>query len=172
LVASPILHRLLDLGRNNRKSLLTISNESKIMASLNKVLLIGNLGSDPEVRTLPSGGKVATFNMATTESYKNKDGEKIENTEWHRIELWEGLAGIAEQYLKKGDSVYIEGRIRTEKYTDSNGVEKFSFKIRGNSMQMFNRSNRDKNSTSYTDTKLAINAIVPDQVVDSDDLPF
>ena len=98
------------------------------MASLNKVLLIGNLGSDPEVRTLPSGGKVATFSIATTESYKNKDGEKVENTEWHRIELWEGLAGIAEQYLKKGNSVYIEGRIRTEKYTDANGIEKTSFK--------------------------------------------
>jgi single-strand DNA-binding protein len=145
------------------------------MASLNKVLLIGNLGSDPEVRTLPSGGKVVTFNMATTESYKNKDGKKIENTEWHRIELWEGLAGIAEQYLKKGDSVYIEGRIRTEKYTDANGIEKFSFKIRGNSMQMLSRPNRDgdnKNSTPYASTNQAANAMVPNQVVDSDDLPF
>jgi single-strand DNA-binding protein len=145
------------------------------MASLNKVLLIGNLGSDPEVRTLPSGGKVATFNIATTESYKNKDGEKVENTEWHRIDLWEGLAGIAEQYLKKGDSVYIEGRIRTEKYTDAKGVEKFSFKIRGNSMQMLSRPNRDgenKNSAYYANANQAANAMVPHQVADGDDLPF
>jgi single-strand DNA-binding protein len=118
---------------------------------------------------------VATFNLATTESYKNKGGEKVENTEWHRIELWEGLAGIAEQYLKKGDSVYIEGRIRTEKYTDANGVEKFSFKIRGNSMQMLSRPHREgenKNSASYEAANQAANAMLPNQVADGDDLPF
>jgi single-strand DNA-binding protein len=162
-------------GKKQLKIIINNLNESKIMASLNKVLLIGNLGSDPEVRTLPSGGKVATFNIATTESYKNKDGEKVENTEWHRIELWEGLAGIAEQYLKKGDSVYIEGRIRTEKYTDANGVEKLSFKIRGNSMQMLSRSNREgenRNSTAYTSANQAASSMVPHQVADGDDLPF
>ncbi len=145
------------------------------MASLNKVLLIGNLGSDPEVRTLPSGGKVATFSIATTESYKNKDGEKVENTEWHRIELWEGLAGIAEQYLKKGNSVYIEGPIRTEKYTDANGVEKTSFKIRGNSIQMLSQPNRDgenKTSASYSGANQPASYTVPNQVADGDGLPF
>ncbi|MCP9768067.1 single-stranded DNA-binding protein [Lacihabitans sp. LS3-19] len=143
------------------------------MASLNKVLLIGNLGSDPEIRTLPSGAKVASFNIATTESYKNKEGQKVESTEWHRIELWEGLAGIAEQYLKKGDSVYIEGRIKTEKYTDANGVEKFSFRIRGNSMQMLGKPNRDgenSNQKNYVAANQA--AAVPSQVADGDDLPF
>ena len=111
------------------------------MASLNKVLLIGNLGSDPEIRTLPSGGKVASFSIATTESYKNKESEKVEHTEWHRIELWEGLAAIAEQYLKKGDTIYVEGKLKTEKYTDANGLEKTAIKIRGNNFQMLGRRN-------------------------------
>jgi single-strand DNA-binding protein len=99
------------------------------MAGVNKVILLGRLGSDPEVRTLPSGGKVVTFSIATSESYNNKEGVKVEQTEWHRIELWEGLANIAEQYLKKGDMAYIEGRIRTEKWTDKEGIERNTVKI-------------------------------------------
>ena len=106
------------------------------MAGVNKVILLGRLGSDPEVRTLPSGGKVVTFSIATSESYNNKEGVKVEQTEWHRIELWEGLANIAEQYLKKGDMAYIEGKIRTEKWTDKEGIERSTVKIRGNSMQL------------------------------------
>lgn len=106
------------------------------MAVLNKVLLIGNLGSDPEIRTLPSGAKVANFSIATTETYTDRSGQKQDQTEWHRIELWEGLANVAEQYLKKGDSVYIEGRIRSEKWTDQNGQEKTGIRIRGQAMQM------------------------------------
>ncbi|MFN3852338.1 MAG: single-stranded DNA-binding protein [Spirosomataceae bacterium] len=106
------------------------------MASLNKVMLIGNLGNDPEIRTLPSGGKVASFSIATSEAYTNKSGERVENTEWHRIELWDSLAGIAEQYLKKGDAVYVEGRIRTEKWTDQSGQERYTTKIRANGMQL------------------------------------
>ncbi len=109
------------------------------MAALNKVLLIGNLGADPEVKTLPSGDKVASIRLATTEIYKNKNGERIEDTEWHRVEFWGGLAGIVEQYVKKGDSLYVEGRIRTEKYTDSNQVERYSTRIRATNMQMLNR---------------------------------
>jgi single-strand DNA-binding protein len=143
--------------------------QNNIMASLNKVMLIGNLGSDPEVRTLPSGGKVASFNIATSESYKNKDGEKVESTEWHRIELWEGLAGIAEQYLRKGDSVYVEGRIKTEKYTDANGLEKYSFKIRGNSMQMLGKPRESENRTPQNATSVVSAAPMP---VEEDGLPF
>lgn len=109
------------------------------MAALNKALLIGNLGADPEVKTLPSGDKVVSIRMATTEIYKNKNGERIEDTEWHRVEFWGGLAGIVEQYVKKGDSLYVEGRIRTEKYTDSNQVERYSTKIRATQMQMLSR---------------------------------
>ncbi|MCD8540425.1 MAG: single-stranded DNA-binding protein [Leadbetterella sp.] len=109
------------------------------MAALNKALLIGNLGADPEVKTLPSGDKVATIRLATSEIYKNKNGERIEDTEWHRVEFWGGLAGIVEQYVKKGDSLYVEGRIRTEKYTDANQVERYSTKIRATNMQMLSR---------------------------------
>lgn len=110
------------------------------MAALNKVLLIGNLGADPEVRTLQSGDKVANIRLATSETYKNKNGERVEDTEWHRVELWGRLAEIVEQYVKKGDSLYVEGRIRTEKYTDSNNVEKYSTKIRANNIQMLSRN--------------------------------
>jgi single-strand DNA-binding protein len=106
------------------------------MAGVNKVILLGRLGSDPEVRTLPNGGKVVTFSIATSESYNNKEGAKVEQTEWHRIELWEGLANVAEQYLKKGDMAYVEGRIRTEKWTDKDGNERNTVKIRGNSLQL------------------------------------
>ncbi len=106
------------------------------MAGVNKVILLGRLGSDPEVRSLPSGGKVVTFSIATSESYNNKEGIKVEQTEWHRIELWENLANVAEQYLKKGDMAYIEGRIRTEKWTDKEGIERNTVKIRGNTLQL------------------------------------
>lgn len=106
------------------------------MAGLNKVLLIGNVGGDPEIRTLPSGSKVANFSLATTETYTDRSGQKQSQTEWHRIEIWEGLANVVEQYVKKGDPLYIEGKIRTERWTDQNGQEKTGVRIRANSMQM------------------------------------
>jgi len=105
-------------------------------ASVNKVILIGNLGSDPEVRYLESGSAVAKFSIATTESYTNKSGERVDNTEWHRIELWEGLAKVAEKYLKKGNQVYIEGRIRTDNWTDKEGQQRSGITIRANSMTL------------------------------------
>ena len=92
------------------------------MASLNKVLLIGNLGRDPEIRYLPSGDAVASLNIATTETWKDKSGEKQEKTEWHRVSMFGRLAEIAGEYLKKGSQVYIEGRIETRKYPDKDGV--------------------------------------------------
>lgn len=100
------------------------------------MILIGNLGSDPEVRYLESGSAVAKFSIATTESYTNKSGERVDNTEWHRIELWEGLAKVAEKYLKKGNQVYIEGRIRTDNWTDKDGQQKSGVTIRANSMTL------------------------------------
>lgn len=106
------------------------------MAGVNKVILLGNLGSDPEVRSLPSGSKVASFSIATSESYNNKDGVRVEQTEWHRIELWDALANIAEQYLHKGDSAYVEGKIRTEEYTDKDGIARKIVKIRGTSLTL------------------------------------
>ena len=88
------------------------------MAGVNKVILIGNLGKDPEVKYLDSGVAVANFSLATSESYKNKEGERVNQTEWHNIVLWRGLAEVAEKWLKKGSSVYIEGKIKTRKWED------------------------------------------------------
>ncbi len=106
------------------------------MASVNKVILIGNLGRDPEVRYMPSGDALATLNLATTDTWKDKSGEKQERTEWHRVSMFGRLAEIAGEYLKKGSQVYIEGRIQTRKYTDKDGVEKYSTEIVANEMKM------------------------------------
>ncbi|MGF1639048.1 MAG: single-stranded DNA-binding protein [Cyclobacteriaceae bacterium] len=108
------------------------------MAGVNKVILIGNLGADPEIRNLPSGTSVANFNIATSESY-TKDGQKITQTEWHRIELWDGLARIAEQYLRKGSQVYIEGKLRTDSWTDKEGQNRSTIKIRGINMTLLGK---------------------------------
>ena len=106
------------------------------MASVNKVILVGNLGRDPEVRYLPSGDPVANVTIATSSKYKSKTGELVEETEWHRVTFFGKLAEIVGQYLKKGRSVYVEGRIKTRKYTDKDGVEKFATDIIANDMQM------------------------------------
>ncbi len=107
---------------------------------VNKVILIGNLGSDPEVRYLDGGSVVARFNIATSETYTNKSGEKIEQTEWHRIELWNALAKVAEKYLRKGNQVYVEGKIRTENWTDKEGQARTSISILANTMTMLGSS--------------------------------
>lgn len=106
------------------------------MASVNKVTLIGNLGRDPEMRYLPSGEAVASFSVATTETWKDKQGAKQERTDWHRIEFIGRTAEVCGEYLKKGMPVYIEGRIQYDKWTDKEGVEKTMTKIRGDRMQM------------------------------------
>lgn len=109
------------------------------MSSVNKVILVGNLGNDPEVRALPSGGKVVNLSIATSESWKDKNsGEKKEKTEWHRVVIFsEGLARVAEQYLRKGSKVYLEGQLQTRKWTDQAGVEKYSTEV---VLQGFNAS--------------------------------
>lgn len=106
------------------------------MASVNKVILIGNLGKDPEVRHLEGGVAVARFPMATSESFKDKSGQKQERTEWHNIVVWRGLAEVAEKYLKKGNSVYIEGRLRTNNYQDKDGIQRYSTEIVADNMTM------------------------------------
>ena len=107
------------------------------MASVNKVIIVGNLGRDPEMRYMPSGDAMATIAVATTDAWKDKNtGEKKEQTEWHRITFFGKLAEIAGQYLKKGSQVYIEGSLRTRKYTDKDGVEKYATDIRADTMQM------------------------------------
>ena len=107
------------------------------MASVNKVILVGNLGADPETRFMPNGDAVANIRLATTESWKDKaSGEKKEITEWHRVVLYRKLGEIAGQYLKKGSAVYIEGRIRTRKWQDKEGQERYTTEIEANEMQM------------------------------------
>ena len=103
---------------------------------INKVILVGNLGNDPETRYSQSGSAITTISVATSESWKDKNGEQQERTEWHRVKFFGRLAEIAGEYLKKGRQVYIEGSLRTEKYTDKNGVEKYATDIIANEMQM------------------------------------
>jgi single-strand DNA-binding protein len=106
------------------------------MASVNKVILVGNLGRDPEMRYLPSGEAVANLAIATTDKYKDKTGQMVEQTEWHRVSFFGRTAEVCGQYLKKGSQVYVEGSIRTRKYTDKEGIEKYATEIRGDRMQM------------------------------------
>ena len=107
------------------------------MASVNKVIVVGNLGRDPEIRTFPSGDQVANVTIATTDKWKDKQtGEMKEATEWHRVVFNGRLAEITGQYLRKGSQVYVEGSLRTRKWTDQSGVEKYSTEIRADQMQM------------------------------------
>lgn len=103
---------------------------------INKVILVGNLGNDPETRYSQSGAAITTISVATSESWKDKEGNAQERTEWHRVKFFGRLAEIAGEYLQKGSQVYIEGQLRTEKYTDKAGVEKYATDIVANEMQM------------------------------------
>ncbi len=107
------------------------------MASINKVILIGNLGKDPEVRYTPNGAAICNIGIATTRSWKDKtSGEKVEETEWHRVVFYDRLAEIAGEYLKKGRPVYVEGRLKTRKWQDKDGVEKYTTEIVADNMQL------------------------------------
>jgi single-strand DNA-binding protein len=117
------------------------------MASVNKVILVGNLGRDPEVRFMPDGNAVCNFSIATTENWKDKSGVKQEKTEWHNIVMYRRLAEIAGEYLKKGRPVYIEGRLQTRKW-EKDGVTRYSTEIIGDQMQMLG-SRADSGGTSY-----------------------
>ena len=125
------------------------------MSGVNKVILIGNLGKDPEVRYLDNGVAVANMSIATTENYKNKDGDRVSQTEWHDVVLWRGLAEIAEKYLKKGSSVYIEGKIRTNKWVDKDENTRYKTEILADKLNMLGRSvNSDDNNTPSTEDDL------------------
>ena len=127
------------------------------MSGVNKVILIGNLGKDPEVRYLDNGVAVANLSLATSENYKNKDGEKVTQTEWHDIVLWRGLAEIAEKYLKKGSSVYIEGKLRTNKWVDKDENTRYKTEVLADKLTMLGRSQNQEQSSESTS---------------EDDLPF
>ena len=106
------------------------------MASVNKVIIVGNLGADPEMRYLPSGEAVANLRVATTDAWKDKDGNKQEATEWHRVSFFGRQAEVCGQYLKKGSQIYVEGSIRTRKWQDKEGQDRYTTEIRGDRMQM------------------------------------
>jgi single-strand DNA-binding protein len=107
------------------------------MASVNKVIIVGNLGRDPEVRYTPSGAAICNVSLATTRNWKNKDsGERVEETEWHRVVFYDRLAEIAGEYLKKGRAVYVEGRLKTRKWQDKDGVEKYTTEVIAQEMQL------------------------------------
>ena len=106
------------------------------MASVNKVILIGNLGRDPETRYMPDGGAITNVSIATTEKWKDKNGDPQEKTEWHRVAFFGKLAEIAGEYLKKGSQVYVEGRLQTRKWQDKDGQDKYTTEIVANAMQM------------------------------------
>mgnify|MGYP001227277192 CR=1 FL=1 len=144
--------------------------------SLNKVILIGNLGADPEIREMPDGTKMAKFSIATTERYTNKAGEKISNTEWHNIVLWRGTAEVAEKYLHKGDAVCIEGKLKTRSWEDENGIKKYATDIQGDSMTMLG-SKRDSDTTQmgYTpplEKNTNTDSLNQNSTESVDDLPF
>ncbi len=146
------------------------------MASLNKVMLIGNLGKDPEVRYTAAGTAVASFSLATSERFKNKNGEWEEKTEWHNVTLWARLAEIAGEYLAKGKTVYIEGRLQTRKWQDRDGKDRYTTEIVGEKMQMLSgkgegggRQNggRSENQSQSQETAYEEPTFNPD-----DDIPF
>jgi len=122
--------------------------------AVNKVILVGNVGKDPETRYLDENTPVCKFPLATSETYKNRDGERIEQTEWHNIVLWRGLAKVAEQYVKKGSQLYIEGRIRTRSYDDKDGIKRYTTEIVGDNMQMLGRrQDGDQREDGYGSTR-------------------
>ena len=121
---------------------------------VNKVILIGNVGRDPEVRYLDNNTPVASFSLATTEVYKNKNGEKVKNTEWHNIVLWRGLAQVAEKYVKKGNMLYIEGKIRTRSWDDKDGNKRYTTEIVGDNMQMLSKKDDGGGENTQSPTHL------------------
>ena len=145
------------------------------MASVNKVILIGNLGQDPETKSLPSGSAVTNIRVATTEGWKDKQtGEKKEVTEWHTVVFFDRLAEIAGQYLKKGSKVYIEGSLRTRKWQDKNGNDRYTTEVRANEMQMLD-SKGGGGGGSYERPARAENASaapVAEKSLEDDDIPF
>ena len=133
------------------------------MAGVNKVILVGNLGKDPEIRHLEGGTSVAKFPLATTESYKDKNGNRTEQTEWHNIVVWRGLADVAEKYLKKGMTVYVEGKLRTRSW-DKEGQKHYSTEIVGDTFTIL--SKKENNAAPSGDDNTPI---LPKT---GDDLPF
>ena len=150
------------------------------MAGINKVILVGNLGNDPDVRTMPNGDAVTKISVATSESWIDKNtGERKTQTEWHAIVFYRRQAEVAGEYLRKGSKVYVEGRLRTRKWQDQNGQDRYTTEIQGDVLQMLDSrqsgDNQDKSSTSnaYADAKNGTKPAQTQQSADNfDDIPF
>lgn len=139
------------------------------MASLNKAMLIGNLGKDPEIKYTPEGLAIAKFSMATKEQWKDKDGQKQDKTEWHNIVAFGKLAEICGEYLAKGKQVYIEGRIQTRSWDDKDGNKKYTTEIVANTMQMLGKADASSKGTTVSDENAAV---VSEPSHTEDDVPF
>lgn len=137
------------------------------MSGVNKVILVGNVGKDPEVRYLDGGVAVAKFPLATSESYKNKEGQKIDQTEWHNIVMWRGLAEVAEKWVKKGNKIYIEGKIRTRSYGDESNKKWFT-EIVADNMTMLGGPRNDEHESKMPES-VSVETPMP---ASADDLPF
>ena len=145
------------------------------MAGVNKVILVGNLGKDPEVRHLDNGGAVANFSMATSETYKNRQGERVTTTEWHNIVLWTPLAEIAEKFLKKGNQVYIEGKLTTRSWDDQEGNKRYTTEVVGREMTLLGSREDNAGGSAAPMASAAPSAASPVSTIpedDTDDLPF
>jgi len=141
---------------------------------VNKVILVGNVGKDPEVRYLDNGVAVAQFSLATSETYKDKEGNKNTKTEWHNIVLWRGLAEVAEKYVKKGNPLYIEGKITNRSYDAQDGTKKYITEIVGNEMKMLGSktSNEGGNSAPNAPSEPNKSNNETSEPLETDDLPF
>lgn len=146
---------------------------------INKVILLGRLGSDPQIRHLDGNRSVCNVNLATNEHFKTADGSTRETTEWHRLEMWDSLARLAEKSLKKGAIVYVEGKIRTDKYTDNQGIEKETKKIRVTTLQIIGARERGESDDHSSGNTSAGNTVLNDpKEIDNllsdagEDLPF
>ncbi len=146
--------------------------------SVNKVILIGNVGRDPEVRYLENGTPVCTLPVATSETYVNKAGERISTTEWHNVVLWRSLADVAQKFIKKGTQVYVEGRIRTRSYDDKDGNKRYVTEIIANTLQLLGRRQDESApvssavSENINDVKESISDEFSAPANEIDDLPF
>ncbi|MDD2899191.1 MAG: single-stranded DNA-binding protein [Desulfuromonadaceae bacterium] len=142
------------------------------MASLNKVMLIGNLGKDPEVRFTASGQAVAGFSLATSEKFKGKSGEWEERTEWHNITLWGKLAEIAGEYLSKGKTIYVEGRLQTRKWQDKSGNDRYTTEIVGDKMQMLSAKGERSGGSETSSASKSNGSTYEEPPFQDDDIPF
>ena len=146
------------------------------MAGINKVILVGNVGKDPEVRYLEGGTAVAKFSLATSESYTNKEGTRVDQTEWHNIVLWRKLAEIAEKFVRKGSQIYIEGKIKSRSWEDKEGNKRYTTEIIGDSMTLLGKRNNEEGGAphhaEHSTEKAAEPSLPAATDAPTDDLPF